>query len=75
MLSLVELQHNYAVTDVNRREGQVNFHVLDCYLGIYYEDLANRNTNFEVTKLICISISESSIKWIRVSRKQIFDGL
>jgi hypothetical protein len=37
---------------------------MSCYLGVYYEDLAHWNPNLEVTKLICISISKSSIEWI-----------
>jgi hypothetical protein len=37
---------------------------MSCYLGVYYENLAHWNPNLEVTKLICISISKSSIEWI-----------
>jgi len=44
--------------------GKLVISVLNSYLGVYYEDLAHRNTNLEVAKLICISISKSSIKWI-----------
>jgi hypothetical protein len=45
------------------------------YLGVYYEDLAHRNPNLEVAKLICISIPKSSIERMRVGRKQCFDSL
>lgn len=46
------------------RGGKLVVSVLNPYLGVYYEDLAHRNTNLEVAKLVCVSISKSSIKRI-----------
>ena len=76
MPSLAGLPCNSADREACWLEWRRGSLVFNCsYLGVYYEDLAHRNPNLEVTKFICISIPKSSIERMRVRRKQCFDSL
>jgi hypothetical protein len=77
MLSLAGLQCKNADTEAlfDWSDAVIFVFQKSFYLGVYYEDLAHRNPNLEVAKLICISIPKSSIERMRVGRKQCFDSL